>query len=145
MWTCLRHVDAPVETRTGRRQNQKQCWPRTSDKNFKTVSVNAWVEESEGEPGLVLGLRGEPYWLLPGKSGGIRNFALRAECTHLGCIAPWNEAGPPRGRRCSLRVGSSDVVVLISPGGFPPMLAPRKPSELLGDFELFPGLRPPGC
>ncbi|CAK0861581.1 unnamed protein product [Prorocentrum cordatum] len=91
MWTCLRHVDAPVETRTGRRQNQKQCWPRTSDKNFKTVSVNAWVEESEGEPGLVLGLRGEPYWLLPGKSGGIRNFALRAECTHLGCIAPWNE------------------------------------------------------
>ncbi|CAJ1354373.1 unnamed protein product, partial [Effrenium voratum] len=28
--------------------------------------------------------RRDPYFLLPGKDGGaLRNFALRAECTHL--------------------------------------------------------------
>lgn len=61
------------------------------DKNFQPVEVQSWVQASKGQPDLVIGLRGDPYYLLPGQDGGaIRNFALRAECTHLGCLANWN-------------------------------------------------------
>jgi len=61
------------------------------DKDFQEVKVSQWVQTARGQPDLVLGLKGDPYWLLPGKEGGaLRNFALRAECTHLGCIAPWD-------------------------------------------------------
>mmetsp|Transcript_17319 Transcript_17319/g.39218 ORF Transcript_17319/g.39218 Transcript_17319/m.39218 type:complete len:231 (+) Transcript_17319:56-748(+) len=61
------------------------------DKRFREVDVSSWVKATKGQPDLVLGLRGDPYWLLPGKDGGaIRNFALKAECTHLGCLAPWD-------------------------------------------------------
>ncbi|CAJ1406146.1 unnamed protein product [Effrenium voratum] len=61
------------------------------DKSFQPVEVASWAQASKGQPDLVLGLRGDPYFLLPGKDGGaLRNFALRAECTHLGCLANWN-------------------------------------------------------
>lgn len=61
------------------------------DKGFKEVVLSSWARTSKGLPDLVQGLRGDPFWLLPGKEGGtIRNYALKAECTHLGCIAPWD-------------------------------------------------------
>ncbi|CAE7391784.1 petC-1 [Symbiodinium sp. CCMP2456] len=64
------------------------------DKNWQQVDVASWVKSAKGQPDLVLGLRGEAYFLLPGKDGGaIRNFALKAECTHLGCLASWNRVG----------------------------------------------------
>lgn len=62
------------------------------DKQFKEVEVKSWIMTSKGQPDLVIGLRGEPYYLLPGKDGGaIRNYALKAECTHLGCLADWSK------------------------------------------------------
>eukprot|EP00931_Biecheleriopsis_adriatica_P069635 TRINITY_DN43462_c0_g1_i1.p2 TRINITY_DN43462_c0_g1~~TRINITY_DN43462_c0_g1_i1.p2 ORF type:complete len:220 (+),score=40.11 TRINITY_DN43462_c0_g1_i1:37-696(+) len=61
------------------------------DKNFQPVELGAWLKSSKGQPDLVLGLRGEPYFLMPGKDGGaLRNFAFRAECTHLGCLVNWS-------------------------------------------------------
>ncbi|CAE7766385.1 petC-1 [Symbiodinium microadriaticum] len=65
---------------------------KAQDKNWQQVA--SWVKSAKGQPDLVLGLRGEAYFLLPGKDGGaIRNFALKAECTHLGCLASWNRVG----------------------------------------------------
>eukprot|EP00913_Durusdinium_trenchii_P035549 g33267.t1 len=37
------------------------------DKNFQPVEVQSWVQASKGQPDLVIGLRGDPYYLLPGK------------------------------------------------------------------------------
>lgn len=61
------------------------------DQTFQEVEVTKWAKTAKGKPDLVLGLRGEPYFLLPGQDGGaVRNFALKGECTHLGCIPPWD-------------------------------------------------------
>mmetsp|Transcript_11421 Transcript_11421/g.29466 ORF Transcript_11421/g.29466 Transcript_11421/m.29466 type:complete len:228 (-) Transcript_11421:93-776(-) len=63
------------------------------DEGFVQVTAASWAQTSGGLPGLVQGLRGEPFFLLPGKDGGaLRNYALKAECTHLGCIAPWDQS-----------------------------------------------------
>mmetsp|Transcript_45738 Transcript_45738/g.106183 ORF Transcript_45738/g.106183 Transcript_45738/m.106183 type:complete len:218 (-) Transcript_45738:15-668(-) len=63
------------------------------DKGFREVTLSGWVILSGGQPDLVLGLRGEPYYLLPGDAGAsIKNFALKAECTHLGCLAEWRQS-----------------------------------------------------
>lgn len=62
------------------------------DASFQTVSVSSWTKTSKGKPDMVLGLRDDAYFLLPGTEGGaLRNFALKAECTHLGCLANWSQ------------------------------------------------------
>ena len=44
-----------------------------------------------GATDLVAGLGGEPTILLAGDDGALENYALQAECTHLGClVGPWN-------------------------------------------------------
>ena len=40
---------------------------------------------------LVLGLKDEPTYLLVSNDRTLENFALNAECSHLGCVVPWNE------------------------------------------------------
>ena len=39
-----------------------------------------------------MGLDGEPYWLITLEEpdgSALAGYALRAECTHLGCLADW--------------------------------------------------------
>ena len=70
-----------------------------TDQNGAAVSEAAWLEAHIGElPDLVLGLEGEPYFLLQSSGAESRQqlapFALKAECTHLGClVAPDPEGG----------------------------------------------------
>ena len=40
---------------------------------------------------LVMGLKGEPTYLIVNNESQLENYALNAECSHLGCIVPWNE------------------------------------------------------
>jgi Rieske Fe-S protein len=40
---------------------------------------------------LVMGLKGDPTYLIVNNDRQLENFALNAECTHLGCIVPWSE------------------------------------------------------
>jgi len=61
------------------------------DRQGALVTEPQWLEaHPNGTPDLVLGLDGEPYFLLTAtqSSGGseISPMALRAECTHLGCL-----------------------------------------------------------
>ena len=45
-----------------------------------------------GDRSLVLGLKDEPtYLIVNNDKSAIEDFALNAECSHLGCIVPWNE------------------------------------------------------
>ena len=40
----------------------------------------------------MVGLDGEPYWLITLEEpdgAALAGYALRAECTHLGCLADW--------------------------------------------------------
>jgi len=57
------------------------------------VSKDAWeaAHATGGATDLVAGLGGEPTILLAGDDGKLLDYALQAECTHLGClVGPWN-------------------------------------------------------
>lgn len=38
------------------------------------------------------GLKGDAHYLVVDKEGGLKDFAINAVCTHLGCVVPWNRA-----------------------------------------------------
>ena len=76
-----------------------------SDRSGATVTAAAWLAEHPLQPDLVLGLDDEPYFLLRSTSShslpalraqdptGLAPFALKAECTHLGCLVAPNPLG----------------------------------------------------
>ena len=41
---------------------------------------------------MVQGLKGDATYLIVNEEGAIKDFALNAVCTHLGCVVPWNKA-----------------------------------------------------
>jgi len=44
-----------------------------------------------GDRSLVMGLKGDPtYLIVDGTGVSLEAFALNAECTHLGCVVPWD-------------------------------------------------------
>merc|ERR1719401_2490153 len=56
------------------------------------VSLAGWMKNhKENERELVQGLKGEPFYIIT-KADGIKDFAVGAVCTHLGCTVPWNKA-----------------------------------------------------
>ncbi|KOO34970.1 cytochrome b6-f complex iron-sulfur subunit, partial [Chrysochromulina tobinii] len=61
-----------------------------TDRNGAVVTMDSWLKSHVTDvPDLVLGLDGEPHFLLTVATGDERNvqpYALRAECTHLGCL-----------------------------------------------------------
>ena len=61
-----------------------------TDRNGAVVTMDSWLKSHATDvPDLVLGLDGEPHFLLTVATGDERNvqpYALRAECTHLGCL-----------------------------------------------------------
>lgn len=62
-----------------------------TDRDGAPVTAAGWVaaariSQADG-PDLVLGLDGEPYFLLTDfDAGAVRPYALKAECPHLGCL-----------------------------------------------------------
>lgn len=58
---------------------------RATDRRGAAVIASKWIEEHAGRSDLVAGLDGEPYILLT-EDGKLLDYALKAECTHLGCL-----------------------------------------------------------
>jgi len=53
------------------------------------VSLAGWVKAHKpNDRELVQGLKGDPTYLISTEDG-IKDFALCAVCTHLGCVVPW--------------------------------------------------------
>ena len=80
-----------------------------TDRNGAVVTMDSWLKSHATDvPDLVLGLDGEPHFLLTVATGDERNvqpYALRAECTHLGCLVQPDPltggfACPCHGSRC---------------------------------------------
>ncbi|EOD30497.1 hypothetical protein EMIHUDRAFT_232852 [Emiliania huxleyi CCMP1516] len=85
-----------------------------TDRNGAGVTETAWLSADHSRAELVLGLDGEPYFLLTetvrpaaGSEGEaapptrrLLEYAIKAECTHLGCLV------------------QEDVALLAGPGGF---------------------------
>ena len=64
-----------------------------TDRRGKPIVAASWeAEHASGQAGeLIAGLGGEPTMLLLDDEGKLRDYALFAECTHLGClVGPWN-------------------------------------------------------
>jgi len=53
------------------------------------VSLDKWVKgHKPNDRELVQGLKGDATYLITTETG-IKDFALSAVCTHLGCVVPW--------------------------------------------------------
>jgi len=56
------------------------------------VSLDGWVKSHKpNDRALVQGLKGEATYIISTEDG-IKDFALNAVCTHLGCVVPWVRA-----------------------------------------------------
>uniref|UniRef100_A0A6T9AF87 plastoquinol--plastocyanin reductase n=1 Tax=Pyrodinium bahamense TaxID=73915 RepID=A0A6T9AF87_9DINO len=62
------------------------------DVNGNPVKLADWVKgHKPNDRELVQGLKGEATYLIS-TDDGIKDFALNAVCTHLGCVVPWVRA-----------------------------------------------------
>mmetsp|Transcript_94749 Transcript_94749/g.240979 ORF Transcript_94749/g.240979 Transcript_94749/m.240979 type:complete len:226 (+) Transcript_94749:82-759(+) len=62
------------------------------DVDGNPITLATWMKtHREGDRELVQGLKGEPFYLIT-KGDTIKDFAIGAVCTHLGCVVPWNKA-----------------------------------------------------
>lgn len=56
------------------------------------VKIDAWkAVHQPNDRALVQGLKGDATYLIS-TDDGIKDFAINAVCTHLGCVVPWNRA-----------------------------------------------------
>jgi len=96
------------------------------DRTGAPVRVSDWLAaHTDGRPDLVLGYQGEPHFLLQSAVDGTRQleaYALRAECTHLGCLVADDPMG---GYACPCHGSkySRDGTVLRGPAPKPLRLA----------------------
>ena len=57
------------------------------------VKAAAWTTKYGANAyNLVQGLKGDAHYLVTDDKSKIKNFAINAVCTHLGCVVPWNKA-----------------------------------------------------
>jgi len=62
------------------------------DVDGNPITLATWMKtHRENDRELVQGLKGEPFYLIT-KTDTIKDFAIGAVCTHLGCVVPWNKA-----------------------------------------------------
>ena len=62
------------------------------DANGDDVTLKSWMaDHKDGDRKLVQGLKGDATYLITTDSG-VKDFAINAVCTHLGCVVPWNKA-----------------------------------------------------
>jgi len=52
------------------------------------AAVTAAAVHTDGRT-MVVGLGGDPTWLISEAPSGVAPFALSAVCTHMGCVVPW--------------------------------------------------------
>uniref|UniRef100_A0A7S3EWT3 Rieske domain-containing protein n=1 Tax=Haptolina ericina TaxID=156174 RepID=A0A7S3EWT3_9EUKA len=112
-----------------------------SDRSGATVTAAAWLAEHPLQPDLVLGLDDEPYFLLRSTSShslpalraqdptGLAPFALKAECTHLGCLVAPNPLGDGFTCPCHGSEYFADGSVKRGPAPAPLRLAQVSPRE----------------
>lgn len=56
------------------------------------VTLEGWkAAHKPGDRALVQGLKGDATYLIT-TDDGIKDFAINAVCTHLGCVVPWSKA-----------------------------------------------------
>ena len=115
-----------------------------TDRSGALVTEDTWLKEAPSEPDLVLGLDGEPYFLLTTGGGGgevrsLAPYALRGECTHLGCLVQ-PEFGDQGGFACPCHGSkyAADGSVLRGPAPRPLALARVSAREADGVLMMTP-------
>lgn len=63
-----------------------------SDITGSPIFAQAYLsKKGAGDYTMVQGLKGDPTYLLVKSDGSsLESYALNAECTHLGCVVPWD-------------------------------------------------------
>mmetsp|Transcript_34957 Transcript_34957/g.80097 ORF Transcript_34957/g.80097 Transcript_34957/m.80097 type:complete len:239 (-) Transcript_34957:131-847(-) len=62
------------------------------DINGNKIKLEDWMKtHKSNDRELVQGLKGAPYYLVTTETG-VKDFAIGATCTHLGCVVPWQKA-----------------------------------------------------
>ena len=109
-----------------------------TDRDGARVTETSWLKVAAAAPDLVLGLDGEPYFLLTRPSGEARKllpYALRAECTHLGCLVQ-PELGGVGGFACPCHGSKYAADGAVQRGPAPRPLALARVTAREGDGVL---------
>jgi len=102
------------------------------------VTVTGWTKaHAAGDRSLVQGLKGDAHYLIVEADGSIRDYALNAVCTHLGCVVPWNRAANKFMCPCHGSQYDQTGKVVRGPAPLSLALAHLKESES-GKVELSP-------
>ena len=94
-----------------------------TNRDGNPVTAESWLEVATARPDLVLGLDGEPYFLLT-SDGKVLDYALKAECTHLGCLVAPNAFGT--GFECPCHGSNYDAKGGVTRGPAPKALGLAK-------------------
>jgi len=63
------------------------------DAEGKQVYSADWLKtHTADDRSLVQGLKGDATYLVVANDNQLKDYALNAVCTHLGCVVPWNKA-----------------------------------------------------
>jgi cytochrome b6-f complex iron-sulfur subunit len=89
------------------------------------ISATAYLaSHAAGDRSLVQGLSGDAtYLIIDENSAAIKDFALNAICTHLGCVVPWSAADNKFMCPCHGSQYDSDGAVVRGPAPLPLALA----------------------
>ncbi|KAI3786679.1 hypothetical protein L1987_40557 [Smallanthus sonchifolius] len=61
------------------------------DEVGNSIIASEWLKTHvPGEKTLILGLKGDPAYLMVENNRTLATYGINAICTHLGCIVPWN-------------------------------------------------------
>ena len=101
------------------------------------MTESSWLKVDRAVPDLVLGLDGEPYFLLTSRGADeeertILPYALRAECTHLGCLVQPEFGSSSFSCPCHGSKYAGDGTVMRGPAPRPLGLARVTPREADG-------------
>eukprot|EP00403_Amphidinium_massartii_P034342 CAMPEP_0178433030 /NCGR_PEP_ID=MMETSP0689_2-20121128/32695_1 /TAXON_ID=160604 /ORGANISM="Amphidinium massartii, Strain CS-259" /LENGTH=235 /DNA_ID=CAMNT_0020055045 /DNA_START=71 /DNA_END=778 /DNA_ORIENTATION=+ len=62
------------------------------DINGNAIKLTDWMKTHKtNDRELVQGLKGAPFYLVTTDTG-VKDFAIGATCTHLGCVVPWQKS-----------------------------------------------------
>lgn len=130
-----------VPAATARKPSPPQL---VTDRNGVGVTETSWLKGDHSRADLVLGLDGEPYFLLTEKIASdeptrrLLDYALKAECTHLGCLVQDDVTllAGPGGFACPCHGSKYDAVGSVTRGPAPTALGIAKVAAREGDGML---------
>merc|ERR1719265_1425685 len=101
------------------------------------VTVAGWIKDHPPpQRSLAQGLKGDPTYIVIPEDKTLKNYAINAVCTHLGCVVPWNAVA--KQFQCPCHGSRYDTDGKVVRGPAPLSLALAHADEVDGKVSLSP-------